>query len=307
LVDLPANENPSIAAGVEEFTAVHDRVVHFRACARFISSKLTQFFVTDDLATLAKDLPMSTELQAAFDGVDRNEDQVIDLEEWESPVPVVLPNGRPPQVFDRLDADGSGQITAKEYQEPDLLEAAIQTWANTDGDMREVLRTILLSDEFLSLKHERALVKNPLGVVTSTTHVLAGAQTIPALINTIGNLEVAGQELYEFGDPTGESVLGFDLMHTVALLERLRFIGRAVNPPSDEETRLVWNPEGFVAAFGLTTAEKTVSLFVDVILGGEVLANQRLLAVQAYETADPGSEVLDTVEFIMSLPQFQKK
>ena len=54
-------------------------------------------------------------------------------------------------------------------------------------------------------------------------------------------------ELFEFADPTGESELAFDWMHTTGLLERLKYLNRAANPEKSQESRLAWSPEDFEA------------------------------------------------------------
>jgi hypothetical protein len=192
---IPANTSNRTVGLRDEFDRFLDKLMTFRDTAKFISTKLIQLFVTDDLGLLAKRRPMPAGLRAAFDAVDRDRDGVIERPEWEKPVPLALPNGRPPQVFERLDANADGRITALEYQEPDLLQACIDAWTQTDGDQREVIRVILHSDEFLSLDLYRAKVKTPLEVVTSAIRALEGRPTNSQLTAAAGDLLLAGMEL----------------------------------------------------------------------------------------------------------------
>ncbi len=294
-------------AALREFDLVTDRVVNFRDCAKFISTKLIQLFVTDDLSLLKKTYPMPAELRARFDSVDRDRNGIISGAEWSAPVPLVLPNGRPPEIFDELDADGNGVITEREYQEPDLLLDAIAAWRDSDGTIRDVLRAILLSDEFLSLKFRRAKVKTPFELVTSSVRALDAAIDTDALLTTTNDLVLAGQELFNFADPTGESELGFDWMHTVGLLERLKYVNRAANPATIAERRVTWNPNGLRSRWNLTTGERTVDFLNLLLHSGDVLPEQRELALEVYGSVSAFRRIPATTAFLLSLPQFQKQ
>ena len=247
------------------------------------------------------------EMKIAFASVDQTKDGILDPEEWAEPLRLVLPNGRPPEKFEALDANGDGLVSLTEYQEPDLLVDAIETWQETDGDMREVLRTILLSDEFLSLRHYRSKVKTPLEVTISAARILDASFPMDQLLQTANDITLAGMELFDFSDPTGESEFAFDWMHTVGLLERLKFIHRGVFPASNGQRRFIWFPNRFSRRFDLSTAERTVDFFDLLIHGGAILQNQRELAIEAYTSASFFNRQRAAMAFIMSLPQFQKQ
>ena len=148
-----------------------------------------------------------------------------------------LPNGRPPEIFADLDADGDSLVSAIEYQEPDLLLEAIEAWQSSGGEIREVLRAILFSEEFLSLNFYRAKVKDPFENVVSTLRALGAELSLQNLIGTVSAIEAAGMEQFQFSDQNGESEMGFDWMHTVGLLERLKFANHAANPPQRSDAR----------------------------------------------------------------------
>jgi uncharacterized protein (DUF1800 family) len=304
---IPANESSrTVGAALTEFDRFLDKLMTFRDTAKFISTKLIQLFVTDDLSVLAKTRPMPAALQAAFDAVDRDGNGALERAEWEEPISRVLPDGRPLHVFERLDANSDGRITALEYQEPDLLQACIDMWKRTDGDQREVIRTILHSDEFLSLDLYRAKVKTPFEVVTSAIRALEGRPTNAQFTTAAGDLLLAGMELFDFVDPTGESELAADWMHTTGLLERLKFLNRAANPADADEARLEWSPESFRRRWGLDTPEKVIDYFLLLLLNGDVPPSHRELAVSAFWSA-PGNKVEAAVGYILSLPEFQKQ
>jgi len=306
-ISLPENESDrGVAEALAEYDLFLEGLLSFRDVAKFISTKLIQLFVTDDLSLLARTRELPSDLREAFDAVDRDRSGAIDAAEWEEPVPLALPGGRPADVFYRLDADGDGRITAREYGEPDLLQACIETWSRTDGDIREVVRTILLSDEFLSLEFRRAKVKTPLEVVTSAMRALGGAPTNAQLLATAGDLDLAGMDLFEFADPTGESELGVDWMHTTGLLERLKYLNRAANPERSQESRLAWSPEDFETRYRLDSPGRSVEFFAALLLAGDVLPEHRLLALETHLRATR-SKSRALVGFLLSLPQFQKQ
>ena len=108
--------------------------------------------------------------------------------------------------------------------------SAIAAWYFSGGNIREVLRAILFSDEFLSLKFYRAKVKDPFEAVVSTLRALDVQMNGQDLFGMVSDIEAAGMEQFQFADPTGESEMGFDWMHTVGLLERLKFINSLAHP-----------------------------------------------------------------------------
>ena len=302
-VQLIENDNDrSTSQALAEFNAVLDRVVGLRDCAKFISTKLIQLFVTDNLDALAKSGPMPDEHEALFLAIDLDKNGAISVAEWAEPIPLVLPNGRPPPIFEGLDTDGDRRISRLEYREPDLLLAAIETWQETGGSMREVLRTILFSDEFLSLKFYRAKVKTPLELAASTVRGLNGRQVQDQLGRAVVDIQAAGQALFHFPDPTGESELAVDNVHTVGLLERLRFISEGVDPTAAETRRLTWNFRQFRDKWDLLDRERTIDYFTLLLLSDDILTAHRTLAEQVAEVPAPAH-----VAFLLSLPEFEKQ
>lgn len=305
------NTGRTTPAALAEFDLVMDRVTAMRDNAKFISTKLIQLLVTDELTTLPKTRPMPGDLQELFDSVDTTRDGMITLSEWEQPIPFVMPNGRPLAIFNELDTNGDDVITATnpvEYQEPDLLLDAIEAWQNSNGDMREVIRTILLSDEFLSLDYAYAKVKTPYESTISAMRALeAGARVVRSADwpQIMDDLIRSGMELFDFPDPTGESEFGFDWVHTIGFLERIKFLTRSAFPGG--EARFLWAAGLFRNGWGLTDAELTVDYFVELLFGGDILPEQRLLAEDAYLDSTRGREIYTTVAFLLSLPQFQKQ
>lgn len=287
---------------LEEFDLLLRRVTSLRDCAKFISTKLIQLFVVDDLALLEKTRDTPADLQASFNEVDTDLSGTLEPEEWFTPIPLSLPNGRPPEIFDELDSDGDGVVTPLEYQEPDLLLDAIAAYEDTDGNILEVVSTILYSDEFLSLKFAGAKVKTPFELVTSTIRLLDGEVDEELLRASIQDIHSAGMELFRFPDPTGESELAIDNMHTVGLLERLRFINGGIRGTTAETKRFIWDFPGVLVKWGLDRPEHVIDFYTVLALGGAISEAHSALAAEL--SFLPSTE---QVAFILSLPQFQKQ
>ena len=304
-VSIPDNvDDRTVSAAMREFEVVLDRTVNFRDCAKFISSKLIQLFVTDDLLLLKKTYPMPEELAQQFNAADYDANGSIEFWEWEQPIPLVLPNGKPPEIFARLDSNLDGRVEPIEFQEPDLLLDAIDAWRKSEGEMREVIRAILHSEEFLSLKFQRAKIKTPLEAVTSAVRILDGTMNANQLRQATVDINLAGMELYRFADPTGESELGFDWMHTVGLLERLKFLNRGAKPTSNGERRFQWTFVPAVLTWGIGSAADAVDYYQWLIHAGELLPQHTQLATEASGDA---IDVPGIVAFLLSLPQFQQQ
>ena len=307
-VRIPANDtNQTAASAMSEFDNVLEVTVSLRDCAKFISTKLIQLFVTDDLTALSKTYELPGDLRALFDSVDLDGSGSLDAEEWAEPTPD-LPNGRPPAILAILDADSDGLVTTLEYQEPDLLLDAIAAWQDSDGEIREVLRAILFSEEFLSLKFYRAKIKDPFESVVSTLRALDVEVGNQALVGMVGDIESAGMEQFEFSDPTGESELGFDWMHTVGLLERFKFVNRVANPPTPREARGSWSPRGLINRWRLTNDDSVVKYFSLLLFGGDLLIPHEELSKESYDEGNNAENRMRyAVSYLLSLPPFQKQ
>ena len=299
-------DNRTYGAGLNEFNQVLDKTIGLRDCAKYICTKLIQLLVTDDVSDLPKTGGMPNDLAALFNAVDRNSDGRLSESEWAEPTPD-LPNGRPPQIFEDLDSAGNGTVSRLEFREPDLLLAAIDAWRESEGDIGEVLRVILFSDEFLSLRFYRAKVKTPIELVASTVRALGASLTLPQLLDATETIENAGMVMVDFPDPTGESEMGFDWMHTVGLLNRLKFINDLANPLAGDSAG-TWDPNDFRLRWQLFTPERTVKFFTLLFFNGDIIENHRALSEGAFNSQrERNRRISATAAFLLSLPQFQKQ
>jgi uncharacterized protein (DUF1800 family) len=102
-----------------------------------------------------------------------------------------------------------------------LIDEAAATFTRTDGDIREVLRTILMSEAFFSAAAFRAKVKTPVEVVVSTLRALdAEPDASPRTAQIVATL---GQPIYGRQTPDGWPDTAEEWMGTGAILARINF------------------------------------------------------------------------------------
>jgi len=102
-----------------------------------------------------------------------------------------------------------------------LVDRMAETFRKTDGDLREVMETMLRSREFLSEGAYRAKLKSPLELVVSSLRALnADVTDSTALAQRIAEL---GQPLYGKLEPTGYPNTGETWASSVGLLGRMNF------------------------------------------------------------------------------------
>jgi len=104
---------------------------------------------------------------------------------------------------------------------PALVERAAQTFLRTDGDIREVVRTIVTSPEFFSRAAYHAKVKSPFELVASALRAI-GAQpdTTPRSAQLVAFL---GQPIFGHQAPDGWPETGEAWMNAGAILNRINF------------------------------------------------------------------------------------
>jgi uncharacterized protein (DUF1800 family) len=104
---------------------------------------------------------------------------------------------------------------------PALVERAATRFRETDGDIREVMRTILTSPEFFSVEAYRAKVKNPFEFVVSAVRA-TGTEVGDALLLAQAVRQL-GMPLYMCQPPTGYPDKAEAWVNTGALLNRMNF------------------------------------------------------------------------------------
>ncbi|MBV9180674.1 MAG: DUF1800 family protein [Acidobacteria bacterium] len=126
---------------------------------------------------------------------------------------------------------------------PALVERMAKTFLKKDGDIREVLKTMLASPEFWASGSYRAKVKTPLEFVVSALRA-SGAEVNDAN-PVVRQLQGLGMPLYGAQPPTGYSMKAETWVSSSALLGRMNFAlrlaagkipGVNVPPPALEQS-----------------------------------------------------------------------
>lgn len=104
---------------------------------------------------------------------------------------------------------------------PTLVDRAAATFASTDGDIRQVVWTIVTSPEFFSRAAYHTKVKTPFEVVVSATRALdAAPDSTPRTAQVIARL---GEPIFGHQAPNGYSETGDAWINTGAILNRINF------------------------------------------------------------------------------------
>jgi uncharacterized protein (DUF1800 family) len=102
-----------------------------------------------------------------------------------------------------------------------LVDRAAAVFLRTDGDLREVVRTIVTSPEFFSRAAYRSKVKSPFELVASALRAIgAGPDTSMRSAQIVAFL---GQPIYGHQAPNGWPETGESWMNTGAILNRINF------------------------------------------------------------------------------------
>jgi uncharacterized protein (DUF1800 family) len=104
---------------------------------------------------------------------------------------------------------------------PALVDRVARTFRKTDGDLREVMRTILTSPELLAASAERTKMKTPLEFVVSALRATGAAITTPRVF--AGSVATMGEPLFLCQPPTGYSDRSAQWLNTGSLFARLNF------------------------------------------------------------------------------------
>jgi uncharacterized protein (DUF1800 family) len=104
---------------------------------------------------------------------------------------------------------------------PALVNRAVATFTRTNGDIREVVRTIVTSPEFFSKAAFRSKVKSPFEVVVSTLRALdAAPDATPRSAQLVARL---GQPIFGHQAPNGWPETSEPWMNTGSILNRINF------------------------------------------------------------------------------------
>ena len=149
---------------------------------------------------------------------------------------------------------------------PGLVQRMSQTFLKKDGDIREVMKTMLKSPEFWAPDAYRAKVKTPLEFVASA--VRASGADVTNAMPMVRQLQTMGMPLYGMQPPTGYSMKAETWVSSSALLGRMNFAltlasGKMRGAKVDVQSLLRSNPpveaEGSLASLESTLLAGGVS------------------------------------------------
>ena len=162
-----------------------------------------------------------------------------------------------------------------------LVDRMAQTFLKSDGDIREVLRTMIYSPEFWSKEAYRAKIKTPFELVASATRAVGADVQIPLLL--VQWTSRIGEPLYQCEPPTGYSDKADAWVNTGALLSRMNF------------------------SLALTSNRlRGAQVDIDSLFGGDMAANPHATldrAIQLLLGGQASQETRDTLEKQLDDPQ----
>jgi uncharacterized protein (DUF1800 family) len=212
-----------------------------------------------------------------------------------------------------------------------LVDRMSKSYLASDGDIKEVLRTMVHSPEFNSQKYYRAKVKTPLEFVAS---VLRATDTNPsnpgALVATIARM---GEPLYQMQPPTGYATTADHWMNSGALVDRLNFsmqfanskvggirfdaprllaeglLARPASPASSLHATARSQSAALVEQAAAGGQEEALSLMEEMLTGGQVSGKTneviRNEMISAQPSGDPAQTLNTMTALILGSPEFQ--
>jgi len=104
---------------------------------------------------------------------------------------------------------------------PALVDRMAKSFAESDGDIKTVMHTMIYSPEFWSRETYRAKIKTPFELVVSAARALGTDVDMPQpLVGWVGRI---GEPIYQCQPPTGYADKADTWVNTGALLNRLNF------------------------------------------------------------------------------------
>ena len=187
------------------------------------------------------------------------------------------------------------------------------TYEKTDGDIREVLRTMFHSREFWAPDAYRAKVKTPFEFVVSAVRATnADVTNAQVLVQTLQRL---GMPLYGMQPPTGYSMKADAWVNSAALVNRMNF---ALALGASRLNGIQWNPQTALSGATLPgDASGAVAVAEGAFLGNDVsLSTHQTILKQAQDpqvatrnnvaqTSGPNLALI--AGLIMGSPEFQRR
>jgi uncharacterized protein (DUF1800 family) len=175
-----------------------------------------------------------------------------------------------------------------------LVDDGAAVFLKTKGDIREVLRTIVTSNELYSQRAFRSKVKSPFEVVVSAMRAL-NAQPDPTP-RTAQAIAFLGQPIYGHQAPNGYPESGDAWMNTGAILNRINF-GMAV--AANRIPGLDFTALPAIDSLRNAPRQKQVDAVVALLLAGSASADTRTVLIKG-ENPLATTALADSVDMTMA-------
>ncbi len=205
-----------------------------------------------------------------------------------------------------------------------LVNKMAKTFADSDGDIREVLRTMFKSKEFWAPSSYRAKVKTPLEYVISSIRATGtDVQNPMALVGTLARM---GMPLYQMAPPTGYAMKAENWINSDALVDRFNYAmtltsGSIKGVRCDAQRVLALGvltriPDLKIPApYNARGTDAAIALLEDALVGTELSATTTKAIqdqlndpqVSAHVLDDPGKTLNAVVATIIGSPEFQRR
>ena len=196
----------------------------------------------------------------------------------------------------------------------ELVQRAAEAFTRTDGDIAEVMRTIIGSPEFFATSAYRAKVKSPFEVVVSTLRALnATPDTLQRDVQSVARL---GEPLWGHLAPDGYPETGDEWLNTGSILNRINFGILAAAGQLPGASVKMWP-----AAAYLATAPRNVQVdsVVSILFGGDISPQTRSILDEGNNPVtglgarpnarapQPQNQLVQILGLALGAPEFQRR
>ncbi len=193
----------------------------------------------------------------------------------------------------------------------DLVQKVADKYIETDGDIREMLRTLFTDPEFYDPAYYRAKVKTPLEFLASALRVTDAKLEDPVKLSQV--LGGMGEPLYQCEPPTGYPDDAKSWISSGELLNRMNFGLGLLSNRGPAKVDLV----ELVPAIDSTDEKKILTGFFKAFLQGQVSASTKRVLVNRLEDPEITHAVLDDKQkdiqvvklgaLVLGSPDFQRR
>jgi len=203
-----------------------------------------------------------------------------------------------------------------------LVERCVETWKRTNGDIREIVRTIALSKEFHARSAYRCKVKSPFEHAVSSVRALGGAiaersgsglgvrpSTTAGNPSTLeGQVSLMGQPIFRYAFPTGWPEDSSKWVSSGALISRINF---ALALTSGRINEVVLAGAATDLGRGKTNAQWLESVALNLLASPvgrptrDVVLRQ--MELDPHSQADPLAQAPRLTALLLGSPEFQRR